>query len=513
MKAIYKIAVFVLCTLFLGALPGCQSKDLTFDHEQTQFEPIQNAILIELIAPVGTAVDDEIYIFGAFNGLDENTAKGNITWQMEKASQSDKKWGIYLFPADFKDGKTLADGFSFVSKKAGGERDIKGKPVVHTLNAQTGTVNNVWADRWAAYFNGDDNTIEHNGPVIYVQDESGFSQLTLYMYGDVNDLNGSWPGMTVTGTETVNGIELKYFDMGEGNEGLSETLIFSDNGSNQLGDYGPIQLGSEPVYLHITAEGKVEVLNMDGKVGHDGVTVFVLDGKDWGLNTTLYMWGDVNDLNGGWPGMAVTGTQTFGEYTYMYFDLGESNTGLKESLILSNNGATQLGDYPGNNELWTISEDLYLYMGADGVTVITDPENPGDVVWYDPKAAPKEEAVIDLWFYDGTDSLALNPDSTAADSVLPLYVYAWGSKEVFGSWPGTAFSTMDSIAILGMQLRHTQVSGYVGDFFHLIINNNKGAQLADYTIEAIEPVNEYYLKITDAGVTELTVVPKKPRRN
>ena len=64
-----------LCTL---ALISCQQKDLVFDHEKTQFEPISNAVLIELIAPVGTAVDDEIYIFGAFNGLDETTAPGAI---------------------------------------------------------------------------------------------------------------------------------------------------------------------------------------------------------------------------------------------------------------------------------------------------------------------------------------------------------------------------------------------------------------------------------------------------
>ena len=111
--------------------------------------------------------------------------------------------------------------------------------------------------------------------------------------------------MSITGYETVNGVELAYFDMGEGNEGLNETLIFSDNGSDQLGDYGPVTFGSEPLYLHITAEGKVEELNMDGVVGHDGPVVYVLDGKDWGMNTTLYMWGDVNDLNGGWPGMSV----------------------------------------------------------------------------------------------------------------------------------------------------------------------------------------------------------------
>ena len=495
--------ILSLCTFF-----GCQPRDLVFDHEKTQFEPMPNAILVELIVPVGTAVDDEIYIFGAFNALDETTAISALEYQMEKAPGVDNKWGIYLFEKDFKDGKTLADGFSFVSKKAGGERDIKGNPVVHTLSAKPGSANNVWADRWAAYFSGEGDKIIHNGPVVYVQDESGFGKLTLYMYGDVNDLNGAWPGMTVTGTENVKGIDFVYFDMGEGNAGLSETLIFSDNGADQLSDYGPVTFSDEPLYLHILADGTIEKLNMDGKVGHDGPAVFVLDGKEWGMNTTLYMWGDVNDLNGGWPGMAVTGTQTFGNYTYLYFDLGEANKGLKESLILSNNGATQLPDYPGNDELWTIEQDLYLYMGADGPVVIADPENPGDVVWFDPKAAPKEEAVIDLYFYNATDSLMISQDST----VLPLYAYVWGNSEAFGAWPGKALDSMDSTSILNLPLLHTQITGFVGDAFHLIINNNNGKQLPDYDINATEITNEYYLKITDDGVTELSIVPKSPRK-
>lgn len=510
MKAIYKLATLILCTLSLCTFTACK-QDLTFDHEKMQFEPMQNAILIELVAPVGTSVDDEIYIFGPFNGLTENTAVGEIAWQMEKASASDKKWGIYLFPKDFIEGKTLADGFAFVSKKAGGERDIRGQVVTHTLNATTGTGYNIWADRWAAYFNTD-NTVQHNGPVVYVLDESGFAKLNLYMYGDMNDLNGGWPGMNPTGTENVNGLELTYFDMGDGNEGLSETLIFSDNGANQLADYGPITLGSEPVYLHITADGKVETLNIDGIVGHDGPVVYVLDGKEWGMNTTLYMWGDVNDLNGGWPGMTANGTETFGDYTYLYFDLGETNIGLKESLIFSNNGATQLGDFPGNNNLWTIEEDLYLYIGPDGVVQISDPEQPGDVTWFDPQARPKEQASIDLYLYNGTDTLAVIPDIAGNDSIVPFYLYTWGSNEAFGAWPGTASANLDSISILGLPLLHTRITGFVGDIYHLIINNNRGTQLDDYTVEAIEPQNEYYLKLSDSGITLLSVAAQAGKK-
>ena len=475
---------------------SCQQEQIVFDHEQQQFATLENAILVELIAPIGTAVDEEIYIIGAFNGMDEKTVIGNVAWQLEKAELSDKKWGIYLFPGDFVNGKTLADGFSFVSKKSGLEYTIKGEPATHTLTANVGHMYNIWADRWASYFATDEEQVQHDGPVVYVLDESGFGQLNLYMWGDVNDLNGGWPGMAVTGTEKVNGMELKYFDIGADNEGLSETLIFSDNGSNQLADYGPVVLtSSEPVYLHITAEGAIEELKVDNAIEHDGAAVYILDGMEWGMNTTLYMWGDVNDLNGGWPGMVVTGTEKIGNYTYMYFDMGAANTGLNENMIFSNNGSNQLADYA-----YTIGENIYLYLTKDSIYTIADPANPGDVVWYDPQAKPKEEATLDLWIYNATDTLT------------PLNLYVWGSKEVFGGWPGAAVNTMDSVAILNLPLSHTQITGFVGDEYHLIFNNNAGAQLADYDIKVAEVTNELYIKVSDEGVTPLSIAAQMQGR-
>ena len=470
-------------------LASCQQEQIVFDHEQQQFATLENAILVELIAPIGTSVDEEIYIIGAFNGMDEKTVIGNVAWQLEKAENTDKKWGIYLFPGDFVDGKTLADGFRFVSKKSGMEYTIKGEPATHTLNASIGKMYNVWADRWASYFTSNGEQVQHDGAVVYVLDESGFGQLTLYMYGDVNDLNGGWPGMAVTGTEKVNGMELKYFDIGADNEGLSETLIFSDNGANQLADYGPVVFSSsEPLYLHITAEGTIEELKMDNTIEHDGAAVYVLDGMEWGMNTTLYMWGDVNDLNGGWPGMTVTGTEKIGDYTYMYFDMGAANAGLNENLIFSNNGSNQLADYA-----YTIGENIYLYLTSEGAQLIADPANPGDVVWFDPQAKPKEEATIDIWIYNATDTLT------------PLNVYAWGSKEVFGGWPGAVVAEMEQVAMLNLSLLHTQITGFVGDEYHLIFNNNAGAQLADYDIKAEAVTNEYYIKVSDTGVTPLSI--------
>lgn len=487
------------------ALTSCHPRELEFEHEETQFDIKPNAILIELIAPVGTPTDEEIYIFGAFNGLDEDSVIGQVKWQMEKAPASDKKWGIYLFPEDFKDGVSLADGFSFASRRMGGERDINGKPVTHTLNASLGTSNNVSALRWAAYFQT--GKIQHDGPVIYVLDETGFKKLCLYAYQGLSPLNGAWPGMVSRGKETVNGIELDYFDMGELNEGMEAMLIFNDNGNaaTQLKDYGPVILGEDTLYLHLTKDGRVEPLRFDGKLNHDGPILYVLDGLDWGMNTRLHMWNAFGTpLFGEWPGMEVTGTEKIGRYTYLYFDLGAANEGLEETMILSDNGndQTQLNAYGPI----TLTGEQYFYISGKTAKLIADPENPGDVEWFEPVILPKDSASVDLWIYDATNSLS------------SLYVYAWGDGEAFGAWPGKSFAEMDTTTVLGLRLFHTQINGFVGDNFHLIFNNNGPGegQAGDwrvlYDISAEKRENVHYLKVANEGVSKLSVVANLPRK-
>ena len=107
---------------------------------------------------------------------------------------------------------------------------------------------------------------------------------------------------------------------------------------------------------------------------HDGYAVFVYDQTGWS-NLRLYMWGDVNDLNGGWPGMTVTGTQAVSGKEYKYFDMGAANTDKAEHLIFNNGSGTQLGDYN-----FTINRDIYLKVTSSGVTEITDPANPEGTV-------------------------------------------------------------------------------------------------------------------------------------
>jgi len=438
-----------------GLLTGCKSdEDITFDHERQQFETRADRILLEFIAPFGTTADEEIYITGAFNGEEE--AVGNPQYLLTKAPNSNIKWGIYLDPSTFVGGKSLADGFRFFSKNQGKEFTTAGDEALHTDNPGVGTFTNIWGQRWESYYwsGGEAPEPEHDGYAVYVDDQTGWDVLTLYMWGDINNLNGDWPGMSVTGTWNHDGVAWKYFDMGEANTGLIENLIFNNGGAGmQLPDFNfTIERN---VYLRITADG-VEEIGLEPSVKHDGYAVFVYDETGWdALN--LYMWGDTNNLNGDWPGMEVTGEQTINGITYKYFDMGEANTGLGENLIFSNAGASQLADFA-----YTIDHDVYLHITTAGVTEI-DPatfqpggETPTPAPGPDPEPQPTGETVI----------IAVKNSVGYADP----HLYVWGDSEACGGWPGAApVKVTDN----GWCLFELPTNGT----FNLILNDNGNPQV------------------------------------
>ena len=488
-KKLYSLMLGLLT--LTGLLTGCKSdEDITFDHERQQFETRADRILLEFIAPFGTTADEEIYITGAFNGEEE--AVGNPQYLLTKAPNSNIKWGIYLDPSTFVGGKSLADGFRFFSKNQGKEFTTAGDEALHTDNPGVGTFTNIWGQRWESYYwsGGEAPEPEHDGYAVYVDDQTGWDVLTLYMWGDINNLNGDWPGMSVTGTWNHDGVAWKYFDMGEANTGLIENLIFNNGGAGmQLPDFNfTIERN---VYLRITADG-VEEIGLEPSVKHDGYAVFVYDETGWdALN--LYMWGDTNNLNGDWPGMEVTGEQTINGITYKYFDMGEANTGLGENLIFSNAGASQLADFA-----YTIDHDVYLHITTAGVTEI-DPatfqpggETPTPAPGPDPEPQPTGETVI----------IAVKNSVGYADP----HLYVWGDSEACGGWPGAApVKVTDN----GWCLFEVPANGT----FHPILNDNgspqvdgpevftNGSFFFDVTTEWVQSTNTVTIQ-NNAGYTD-----------
>ena len=449
-KKIYSLMLTVLA--LMGLVSSCSDKDdIVFDHERQQFETRADRILLEFIAPFGTTADEEIYIVGAFNG--DSAAIGNEMWLAQKAPKSDVKWGIYLDPNTFEAGKNLANGFRFYSVTQGMEYTIGGELAQHMDNPGVGTFTNIWGQRWESYYRSgsdeEEEEVAHDGFVVYVDDQTGWDDLTLYMWGDVNDLNGGWPGMSVTGTVKKGGITWKYFDMGAANTGLAENLIFNNGGNGvQLADFAFTI--DRNIYLRVTAEG-VEEVELEPTVKHDGFALFILNESSQ-TDLALYAWGDAEAF-GGWPGMPATGTQTINGLTYTYFDLGESNTGLNLNLIPNNNGGGV--QWEGGDLNFTIDHDIYLRIFDGGYEVISkDYQGGGNTPGPDPQ--PVGETVI----------IAVKNSVGFANP----HLYVWGDSEACGEWPGAAPKATTANGWCLFELP-------AGGTFNLILNDNGSPQI------------------------------------
>ena len=456
-KKIYSLMLTLLA--LVGLMSSCSDKeDIVFDHERQQFETRADRILLEYIAPFGTTADEEVYIIGPFNGNsltpnEEGKYDAPVldeSFKLMKAEKSNAKWVIYIDPAAFQNGKTLADGFRFYSVKQGNEALLGDEAVyaVHNDNPAVGTFTNIWGQRWESYYWGAEGPkVEHDGFVVYVIDETGWDAITLYQWGDVNNLNGDWPGAAPTGVQTINGQQYKYWDMGEANTGLNQNLIFNNNGGGiQLPDFA--YTIDHDLFLRVTATG-VEEITAGPK--HDGYALFILNESSQ-TDLALYAWGDAEAF-GGWPGMAPTGTQTINGLEYTYFDMGEANTGLQLHLIPNNNNNGV--QWEGDDLFFTIDHDIYVRIFDGGYEVINkDYQGGGDTPT--PTPQPEGEKVI----------IAVKNSVGYADP----HLYVWGDSEACGGWPGAApIKVTDN----GWCLFEVPVNGT----FHPILNDNGSPQI------------------------------------
>ena len=498
---------YLILPVLALAASCAKTEPVDFAHEQQAFKTLSDKILLEVIMPQASASTDEIYIVGAFNGGE--AAIGNASYLMTHSETITSKWGIYLDPAQFQGGKTLADGFTFYNVEQGYERSSRNEAVSHTLTIGAGQWANVYADKWEKYFlpvDPDEGKIvlpEHDGVRIYIIDQTGWDAIALYQWGDVNNLGGEWPGAPVSGTWTANGQEYKYFEYGDDIFDLAQNLIFNNNGNGtQLADYNvTFAEGVQDYFFLVTADGVSEAPNPaeGGAVvipDHDGVRVWVDDQTGWD-EIALYQWGDVNNFGGDWPGAQVAGSETLAGIEYKYFEYGDDIFGLAQNLIFNNNGGgTQLADY--NITFEEGVKDYFFQVTADGATLLDGPGGGGSV---DPGPGPepqpeqpKEDVVVFVQDLSGWDELAL---------------YTWGDKNVAGEdlcggWPGIAPAGTQKVGTVVYKV--FELKDALGRSENLIFNNNgAGSQTGDLAL-ILEEVQFVQLADDGAGNIVATVI-------
>lgn len=483
MKKIFNWLLLPLMML-LGA---CAQEEIVFDHEQPAFETKEGMILLEVIVPSSTKADDVIYISGPFNGGDEVAAE-DVRWHLEKSTTIDKKWGIYLDPSSFVNGKTLADGYRFVSVREGEERTAKNEAVNRTDVFAAGTRTSIYVSYWNMFFYVAPE-IEHDGPVLYVDNKTSWDALALYAWGDAEAFGG-WPGMQPTGEIAIDGTTWTYFDLGEANRGLNLNLIFNNNGGgSQLADYN-VTLDKDEYFLTITDEG-VEAAN--SLPSHEGTIRVYVDNQAGWEAVALYQWGDVNDLGGGWPGQQPVGTAKIAGVEYTYFEYAIADVeGLGQNLIFNNNGGgIQTGDMPVTFSA-DVVDHFYVISGEKDCAVIEDPFNRepagGDEGGED--EGGEDEGGCDCDCEGCKDCTGKEPEpETPADPVPvvfyvqnntgyePTYMYAWGDAlpELFGGWPGVSLE--NNVTCGGVAYSRVETTATAYDLvYHPIFNNNAGTQ-------------------------------------
>lgn len=445
-----KILYFLFCLLPLFAFYSCDDKDdIVFEHEVPQFEIKSDAILVEVIVPLETSTSEEIYIVGDFNG--GNAAAGNPEWKLVK-SKVNLRWGVYLDPTKFVEGKSLSDGYHFVSLTQGSEIALKGDAVNRTATATIGTRLEGKIVRWESYFVSSDDfpivpankiMLKINVPADLTPEKSDIA-----LYGGVNGWDGSneiWHATMRTPS--------KYYMLLDPNDFAAESSLENefklaaikkgkdwwyhqanlDGGS----DDGPglsipnAALGNG-YEIDIVNWRNVEELNTPDVEEPETSRIKVKQTNGSWSKIVVYAWGD-SEYYGGWPGVELEAEED-GWYS---FEIPEDQN---LNLILNNgNGGegNQFDFLAGylTPACYEIDTEAGSWVDADcpmkGITIRWKEKNP-------------------TW-----GGMAL---------------YAWGGSpvgDVFGGWPGKVV-TADADGWYSVTLEPGQDSG------NLIFNNNNG---------------------------------------
>ena len=213
----------------------------------------------------------------------------------------------------------------------------------------------------------------HEGVRVYVNNQAGWSTIQLYTYikGNPDTTYGSnWPGATVAGTETINGVTYSYFEYTDDIFGREVQLIFNNGGNgNQCPDYViKFNSGVTDYFFNVTASAPVLInpINTDAKV-----IIYVKDESGWNVDLYLYQYGDLLYYGGYWPGKVQDGTVEKDGETYKYFEYDSGVMGSNQVLIFNNgNGGegNQTADYALAFD-WTTTE-YYFTITSSTVTPI-----------------------------------------------------------------------------------------------------------------------------------------------
>ena len=386
---------------------SCQRQEIVFPIEEHQFAEKAGYILIEVTAPNETATNkDTLFISGAFSDGKKIA--------LMPAEYMDYKYGIYLDPNNFANGRTLADGYRFSSKLSGSEMASKTDTLIHYQTVSIGGRLDISLAHWEMFYSA------HNGYVMYVENNSTWGdELSLYAWQDGQpELFGPWPGIPATGTEIIDGVEYTYFDLQTENTGKTYNFILNDNGKgNQKDAVTGFEINRD-IYLELTDN----ICKEKGAI--PGHKIYVINHTGWWPTMRLHAYDavkkDPNDernplvYTGDWPGISPSPiTLEIGGYTYYVFELPASSNDQRVNLLFNNGDDEKTTP---ESRPFLMDKDYYIQLVVDGGPIEVDPDKPEEIIKPD---LPEGDMVI----------RANKPDAWEN-----LYIYSSGYTN---DWPGS----------------------------------------------------------------------------
>lgn len=304
-------------------------------------------------------------------------------------------------------------------------------------------------------------SLSANAYNIYIDNQVGYAETALYAWGDAEAFGG-WPGITPSGTQTVDGTEYLKFECPATADGLNLNLIFNNNNNgSQLADYN-VTLDKD---YYFVAAGSNLVLAEDwnGEIP-DGHILYVDNQSGW---NPLYIYAyDPNggvELFGGWPGKTPFDTKVIDGVSYDMYQMVDVKS---DYVIIANDNNGSQFDGPVINS----GADVYMIVGTDSESTTVIP-TPGATF----------------------HNLYIN-DQTGWDA---FYVYAWGTglPELFGGWPGVKATEKEEINGISYYVIPFEASD---NTYNLIFNNNDGTQ---YDVMGIVCDKDYYFTANSDSFT------------
>lgn len=203
-------------------------------------------------------------------------------------------------------------------------------------------------------------------------------------------------------------------------------------------------------------------------------TIYIVDETGWDA-VAIYAWG-TKDILGVWPGTQVNNkekvTDSNGKEYYRFTVTGQPGS---YNLIANNNGGGTQYDMTNIS----LNEDYAFILKADGWESIPVPENVSIV-----------EVTRNFYIVNqtGWDAVAL---------------YAWGTKDIFGGWPGIEVTAQEIVSDDKYDYYKFTGTAQEGGEYNLIANNNNGG--TQFDMLKVDMTTDYAFILTANGYEAIAI--------